>query len=227
MKAVRVIVLVAAIVTPLWISFLFLGFAAWRPPKLVERSTFTDEQRDIICRALQFEPAPGETILEARYWPGFMQAKMSLKVIIGGVASEQDFLSRFHGPATLSREKEDTYLIYGTERYEHEHSDGVVSTNWESACTLSFHNGAAFFCIGYGGDIPRFVEIHTILYEGRESILQRELLLNPVVIISLAFEFALLVFLVLTKAIRKKEIAHETHRRHRRPPQRGQIDPVQ
>jgi hypothetical protein len=152
------------------------------------RTRFSQEQRDEICRVFQFELAPGEA-LETRFGPGFGPDRIRLTVTVRGVASEEDFMKRLGAPVIPTTEDlmpESILDLFPSEAY-----------GWERRCTFQFEDGAAtFYVIGY---FPQLQNIYEFLYNPWQPILT-----NPYIISGLTFEFAFILFLVLTKAIHKR-----------------------
>ena len=157
MKNKRIIVLALAILNLLLLpvfALVLMVIYNWAPPlEPIERSSFTDEQRDEICNALMLELAPGET-LSTYFQPGWGQGKGWLEVTVHGVVSEEDFLSRLYTEADPS--ENGVYHLFGTEE-----------ESGEMACTLFFREGSAEFYIGgrMSRYMPTLVKVMNFLYE--------------------------------------------------------------
>jgi len=125
MKIIRRIIIVLFVIMPL-LTFYFLGIQA-DGGRLVFAPKLSARQGEALTRVIGFELAPGETIDQCwyeyyyipHYEPGLFG--IFIEIDVKGIASKEDFLSRFSPEAALEFEEfseyynRSHYKLYGSD----------------------------------------------------------------------------------------------------------------
>ncbi|MCL2047574.1 MAG: hypothetical protein FWG87_02495 [Defluviitaleaceae bacterium] len=164
----------------------------------IEVREFKKEQHaKAIASAFQFELAPNETLSVERFFRGFLQARMELDIVVEGIESKEDFLSRFYSElveirAYTSPEMKDGKPLLTTNGYQipafypahREFRHGFGLSEDEDGITAKFFTR--------GGTPPPLGEAVHVLVKYLPSRY-----LHPFFLVPLAIQASLILFVVV------------------------------
>jgi len=223
MKIMRKIVIIWSILLGL-LTFYFLGIQA-DGGRLVFAPKLNTRQGEALARTIGFELAPGETIercwYEYYYIPRY-EPELSgifIQIEVKGIASKEDFLSRFSPEAAPEFVKFSEY-----------HNTSFYKLYGSDDCGLSISEYRETAAIGFDGPgaKPMLLAVKAFWVHNNPGI-GFIIILPYIVAIGWLIEIGLITAQKNLRRKTKKETPHarKTHRSHRRPAQRGQVDPVQ
>jgi len=193
----KVIHIVTAIVIAILLFlYLIIAFAGmqWMQPTQ-KKTSFTQSQINQICETFKFELAQGESIY-TEFFPGFGQARTTLRVFIEDIKSEEEFLSRFHGTVKSYDEYGNEYRL---DLFPRE------NPHWEYREILSFHEiGGSLTAVFYVNFyIEELAHIYKFVYNPYSLALLARYI-HPYFIIPLIIEILLVIYLILKFIKRRK-----------------------
>ena len=187
-KAIKPVGIVSVLLL-MFILFYVMFVVPW-DIEPTERSKFSKEQQAEICDKLKFELVPGETI-STQYWPGMMQATISLTVTVYNIRSKEDFLKRvyFETPLAENNWADKNEALYFDD-FQLLSPDHRIK---DYSCSVRFieENGTNSAKIHVSGYVTQLSSIYNFLYEPWQPYLSDRLFISLTVV-----ECVLILFLV-------------------------------